>query len=276
MKNFQIIISELLHVFGALYFLVEVTDYFGGNDTSLKIKSYWWLFLVLGLVISFIRLKPKKRFLFKLNDRDITIEFVIGDVFKQPGPIIVGSNTRFIASSDVISPSSIQGIFSKKYFSNPRTISDQIKSQIGDGLQPLGTTVAVRSSNKTGYFCAIADVNERGVAKSSFENIRVSLAELWNYLSSNAEKDVLNIPILGSGFSRVSASREELAKEIIRSFIASTSDHTFCDGIRLVVRKDDIKKYNINVEQLVEFIKYSCLYSIVPPASGVLVGTAET
>jgi len=276
MQYFKIIASEFLHVFGALWLVVEATSFFISNEASMKVRSFWWLFLALGFLISASRLIPKRQFQFKLNNRDITIELVIGDIFKQKGPIIVGSNTAFVTSNEIIAPSSIQGLFSSKYFANVRAITDQIKSQVGEGTQPLGTTVAVRSSEKTGYFCAVAEVNDARVAKSNIENIRVSLAELWNYLSSNAEKEILNIPIIGSGFSRVSASREELAKEIIRSFIASTSDHTFCDGIRLVVHPHDIKKYNINIERLVKFIEYSCIYSIIPPGLGGAVGTAES
>jgi hypothetical protein len=276
MKYIKEIFLNLLRAFGVLWLVVEIASFFN-NELAIAIKSYWWMFLLLGLgypVYHF--LFPKRRFKFKINNKDITIELVIGDIFKEQGPIIIGSNTRFVISSDIISSSSIQGLFSDKYFADREEINKQIKLQIKDEVSsPFGTTITIKSTERTGYFCAIADINQNGVARSNVENIRVSLAGLWSYLSSNAEKDILNIPILGSGFSRVSTPREDLVKEIIRSFIASTSDHTFCDGIRLVIYKKDIKKYDINVDQLVDFIKYSCIYSIVPAVSKKLVGTAE-
>ena len=276
MKYFKIIASELLHVFGALWLIVEAVSFFMNEQAAEKVKSYWWLFLVVGIVISVIRLIPKRRFNFKLTGRDIIIELVIGDIFKEKGPVIVGSNTDFITSNDIISPNSVQGLFTSKYFTDRRVIDEQIKSQVGDGPHPIGTTVTIRASNKIAYFVAIAEMNDAGVAKSNLENIRLALGELWNYLSSKGEKDILNVPILGSGYSRVSSPREMLAKEIIKSFVASTIDHTFCDGLRLVIHKKDISKYNMDIENLIQFIEYTCKHSLIGIGSAEsMIGTAE-
>ena len=276
MKYFRIIASELLHVFGALWIIVEAVSFFMNQQAAGKVKSYWWIFLIAGIVISVIRLIPRKRYHFKLEGRDIIIELVIGDIFKEQGPVIVGSNTDFITSSDIISHNSIQGLFTSKYFTDRRVIDQQIKSQVGDGSHPIGTTVTIRASNKIAYFVAIAEINDAGVAKSNIENIRLALGELWNHLSSKGEKDILNVPILGSGYSRVSSPREILAKEIIKSFVASTSDHTFCDGLRLVIHKKDISNYNMDVDNLIQFIEYTCKYSLAGIGSTEsLIGTAE-
>ena len=107
------------------------------------------------------------------------------------------------------------------------------------------------------------------------ENIRISLAGLWSYLSSNAEKDTFNIPLLGSGFSRVPATRGDLFAEIVRSFIASTSQSTYCDGLRIVVYSKDINKFGIDINEMVKFLDYSCQYQISDPSSEVA-GTPET
>ncbi len=274
MKFLKITTSEFLHVFGLLWLIVEATSYFATEEAANSIKSYWWVFLLAGIVIVIFRLIPKKRFSFKLDGKDITMELVSGDIFKQKGPIVVGSNTTFVTAPEVISERSIQGIFTNKYYTNHRALRDAIQGQLTGDRQEFGTTVTVRANKRTGYFCALADVNENGVAQSNIENIRVSLAELWNYLGSNGEKDVLNVPILGSGFSRVSATREELFQEIVKSFIASTSEHTFCDGLRIVVHPNDVKKNNIDLLGLANFLEYSCKYSLVESTT-IGQGTAE-
>jgi hypothetical protein len=274
MKFLKITISEFLHVFGLLWLIVEATSFFATEEAASSIKSYWWAFLIGGVAIVIFRLVPTKRFSFKLDGKDITIELVSGDIFKQKGPIVVGSNTTFVTNPEVISERSIQGIFTKKYFTNHQALNDTIRGQITSDRQKFGTTVTVRANKRTGYFCALADVNENGVAQSNIENIRVSLAELWNYLGSNGEKDILNVPILGSGFSRVSATREELFQEIVKSFIASTSEHTFCDGLRIVVRPSDLRKNDIDLLELASFLKYSCKYSLVESTT-IGQGTAE-
>lgn len=263
MKLFKVAISEFLHVFGLLWLVVEATSFFATEEAANQAKSFWWVFLLIGLGLCVYRLVPQKRFSYKLDGKDITIELVSGDLFREKGPIIIGSNTGFITSPEIISSKSIQGTFTTKYFSNHQALRDQIQGQINEDSQDYGKTVTVRANKRIGYFCALAEVNENGVAKSSLENIRVSLAELWNYLSTNGEKDVINVPILGSGFSRVSATREELFREIVKSFIASTSEHTFCDGLRIVIHPDDIKKNGIDLAELASFLEYSCKYSLI-------------
>ena len=146
MKFLKITISEFLHVFGLLWLLVEATSYFVTEEAANSIKSYWWAFLLLGIAIVIFRLIPKKRFGFKLDGKDITIELVSGDIFKQKGPIVVGSNTTFVTSPEVISERSIQGIFTNKYFTNHQALKDVIRGQITEGRQEFGTTVTVRAN----------------------------------------------------------------------------------------------------------------------------------
>lgn len=269
MKSIKIIGSELLHIFGVLWLLVEATSYFVNEKTSIEIKSFWWVFLIIGFIIAIIRLIPKRRFSFIVDDRDITVELVIGDIFKEKGTIVVGSNTGFITNSEIISSKSIQGVFCSKYFPSIQPVNDQITSQIQSTPCEFGTTVTVRGSSKTGYFCVIAEVNASGIAKSNIENLRVSLVGLWSYLSENAEKDIINLPILGSGFSRITARREELVKELLLSFFAAISQNTFCDGIRVVINPSDIKTFNIDVNELARYFEYSCKYSLIEQTSTV-------
>jgi len=271
----KIAVSEILHIFGFLWIIIEATTFFITENTANSIKSYWWFFLLFGIVISIARLIPKRKFSFKLDGKDITIELVSGDIFKQEGPIIVGSNTAFLTNPEIISDRSIQGIFTNKYFRNHQDLNDVIRGKTNNERQESGTTLTVRANDRIGYFCAIAEVNENGVAKSNIENIRVSLAQLWNYFGLNGEKGILNIPILGSGFSRVSETRETLFREIVKSFIAATAEHTFCDTLRIVICRDDITKNKIDFLELAKFLEFSCRYSLVESKT-IGKGTAET
>ena len=163
----------------------------------------------------------------------------------------------------------MQGLFSSKYvteYLGRADLKQLIQDQVGNGVHQYGTTVTIKTPARTGYFCALADINSSGVAQSSIENIRVALSGLWDYLGKNGEKEIINTPILGSGFSRVSASREKLCKEIIRSFIASTTQYTFCDGLRIVIHPKDIKDNKIDLGELAKFLEYSCKYSLVESA----------
>lgn len=47
-------------------------------------------------------------------------------------------------------------------------------------------------------------------------------------------KEEVLIPVLGTGFSGVRASREEIIHEIIYPFLAACSERTFCDKLAIV------------------------------------------
>ena len=255
--------SQIFHVLGLFWLIVEPGVFVIGADNAVVIRRYWWLILIIGVAIAMHRLRPTRKHSFKVSNRDTNVELVIGDIFKQDGDIVVGSNTSFVTSPDVISDKSIQGGFSSKYFNGVGAINDQIRGQIrAVGDHPFGTTVSVRTKERVGYFCAIATINESGIANSSIENLRIALGALWSYIADNAEKDTLNVPILGSGFSRIGLPREELFRQIVRSFMAAISDRTFCDTLRIVVHPADVKMHSIDVDGMARFLDHECRYSI--------------
>ncbi|ASG65770.1 hypothetical protein CEW91_06270 [Idiomarina piscisalsi] len=275
MEKIKTIISTILSVFGALWLVVQIIEYFVGKQSAEKMQSLWWAFLFVGITICICKLWPKKRFSYLVDGRDISVELVIGDIFKEKGPIIVGSNTALETSQEVISNTSVQGLFSSRYFSDIRAINDQIIAQQPSRPVEFGTTVTVRGNGRTAYFCAIAEMNSSGVAKSSMENLRTSLGVLWVYLSENGEKSVLNVPVLGSGFSRISEPREEIVQEIALSFLAAINDSSFCDGIRIVIHPKDVKKYGLKVDKITKFLEHHCQY--VPKKPSIQnVGSAES
>jgi hypothetical protein len=266
-KYFKIILSELLHVFGALWLSVNILSFYGNVDLSIKIKSLWWVFLLIGIIIIIIRLVPKKKFKFPISERDCRVEVVIGDLFKQEGSIIAGTNTSFEVDPQIISPKSIQGQFCEKYYKDTTALKSLINSKFTSFPVDFGTTLKIKGTGKTGYFCALAKLNSSNVAISNFQNLQISLGGLWDYLSSNSEKETINIPIIGSGFSRLKEKREVIAKEIIRSFIASISDNCFCDCLRIIISPSDIKSHTFDIEEFLKFVGYATQFASLKPIS---------
>ena len=263
-KIFKIIISEILHAFGILWLLIEISSFFN-EPLSKAIKPFWWIFLIIGIVIIIIRLLPRKKFTFHISGRDCRIEVVLGDIFKQEGSMVVGSNTTFEVDPSIISLESIQGQFCERYYKDTGALKRSIEMQCPNLPVEFGTTIKVKGTGKTGYFCAIAELNQSNVAESNFENLRKSLGVLWNYISSHGEKGTINIPIIGSGFSRISEKREVIIKEIFSSFIAGITDHSFCDCLRIVIYPNDIKKHTFNLEEFLEFVRYKAKFALLKP-----------
>lgn len=278
-------VGVALEVYGALWFLTKVVEAFDERAAT-TIHSYWWTFVLAGIGLCLYRfwpiIWPRRRYTFKVANRDVSVEIVIGDIFHEDGDLIVGANTELQVSSNVINPSSIQGTFTARYVDNVEDLKAQIDEQLGNKPMPYGTTVTVRgfrrtrkwyrlkrsTEDKIAYFCAIAELNRDGVAGTRMEKLRLALGELWNYIAKSGEKGTLNVPLLGTGFGRIGETRQVVAKEIIASFLAALSESTFCDRLRVVIHKSDIEKYSIDVAELVGFAEYNCKYAIALASEG--------
>jgi hypothetical protein len=62
--------------------------------------------------------------------------------------------------------------------------------------------------------------------------------------------------ILGSGFCRIDASREDLFREILLSFLAASRDAKFCKSLTIVLYFRDVAEMNINLEAINDFTKF--------------------
>jgi len=284
-------LSSLLNAFGILWLLIQLTDFFLPNASNF-LQNLWYVFLIIGLVVVSIRCRPTLSVCEKLKDRDITIEIAIGDLFSRQGDIIVGTNTTFDTkiSRELISEHSVQGQFSKKYYGiNSSQLDKEIDAElhgipfttlqgarVGKNKQyPLGTVVKLTPKECVGYFVAIADINEHGVAKGTFDDLKNCLAKLWVFIGNKGLKGDLIIPVLGSGFTRISTSRQSIIQEIIKSFIAACSEKIFCDKLIIIISENDASKNHIQIESLGNYLKQLCEYTEFcthsTPASGTAV-----
>ena len=271
-------ITDVLGAFGALWLLVEITAFFFQGTTGPNwLREHWWLFAAAGLGIAAVRCWPKTSVLYNLNGRDVSVEIAVGDVFSFSGALVVGSNTTFDTrtSPTLIAANSVQGMFTRKYYSDEAQLDKELAAGL-NGIQsellagqrqgkaqryPIGTTVRLNPKGRTAYFVAIADINEHGVAESSFESLRVSLAELWVHVGSRGLKEPLVMPVIGTGFSRLTETRAEVVREIVRSFVAACSERVFVDRLTIVLSPTDMTKHRLSLDELGEFLKHICVYT---------------
>ena len=126
---------------------------------------------------------------------------------------------------------------------------------------PIGTVIQLERSERLFYLVANTHINNDGVASTTIENLRESLAELWYYISEKGSKGDIVIPLLGTGKARLSHKREDIFLEIIRSFIASCSSGTYCDKLIVAIYPPDVAKHRIDLNYLQGFLEYSCKYA---------------
>lgn len=281
-------LSALLSSLGALYTVLKCVDYFHLAQQS-EVQKYWWLFLAAGVVGAIWICRPKLRVSYKLKDRDIGIEIAIGDLFSFRGAIVVGTNSTFdtLISKKLIATKSVQGQFTKKYYKDVGLLDDELCAGL-NGIEheelhdqrsgkkkryPLGTVVRLNPNNQTGYFLAIADINEHGVATGTFEDLKQALGQLWVFIGQRGMKEPLVMPVLGSGFMRLKESRQVIIQEIIKSYIAACSEKTFCDKLTIVLGANDARKHQVDFVALCDYLHHFCIYTGFASNTGDRVGT---
>ena len=274
--NTRLLFSSIFGAFGVLWLITEIFSYFFSTSDKF-FKSHWYLFVVIGVFWGLQKSRPKLKISHCLMNRDVIIEMCISDIFKQKGSFIIGSNTTFETDIDSgsISPDSIQGQFTKKYYDKidhlDKDISDELKNEkyqlLQDGRKgkvkkyPLGTVVKIRSKNQTAYFLAIAELNKYGNASGSFEDLKTALSSLWDFIASRGDLESLIVPILGSGFTRLQNKRDEIIREIIQSFIAANSEKKFTNKLTIVIFPKDCCEYKLNLQKLNKYLEHLCEYT---------------
>lgn len=254
------------------------------------LNTHWHWALFAGIVFTAWSCWPKLRFSEKLDHRDVTIEIVIADIFSLPGAIVVGTNTTFDTriATNCISRKSIQGTFTHKYYSDEAQLDIALDAGLSEKQftslpgkrvgkahrYPTGTVVKLSPAGRTAYFAAIADMNEHGNASCTFDSLKDSLGVLWEFIGQRGQKvEPVLIPVLGSGHGRLKQTREEIVREIIKSFVAACSAQNFCDKLTIVLHDNDVREHNIPVEALAEYLRHVCKYTEFAPANGENVGS---
>ena len=229
--------ASLLQAVGVLWLVVEITAFFA-QPFSTAAQGYWWVFLLAGSVIGIYRAVPRLHVAASVPGTDCKISVRVCDITAlRDVALIVGSNTTFDTSIDdgTISGASIQGVVTRRLADSIELLDREIchslegtsGTPIPDGEKPygkqlrydVGTVATVQLKGVRLYFLALATLNAHKVAHATRQDVQDSLPRLWEYIRTHGGLDGLACPILGSGFSRLDATREELLREIIRSFI---------------------------------------------------------
>jgi hypothetical protein len=113
--------GSLLTALGALWLLTELLVFFELAPNAVTwLKAHWWLFAVGGVAWAFWENRPRHSVSCALKNRDVRIEVRVEDMFSGNSSLIVGCNTSFDTdmANGIISEKSIQGQFTKRFYSN--------------------------------------------------------------------------------------------------------------------------------------------------------------
>ena len=271
-----------LGIFGAIWLVIEPLSVFwppglewvpGGGPTILS--TSFGVALLSAILCFWCKSKALLSVTHGLYGTDVSIEIRVGDILKMEGALIISTNTTFdtdmsfnsnISDSHLISPESLQGQFTKKYYNSREALLDieikealenvkfiTVDNPIGKTKRyEIGTTVKVHPKNLPDpvYLLAIANIDQKGRASSTPENVLRSLTKLWQFISAQGGYGNLVIPVLGTGRARVQVKIEQMVMEIIKSFIAACSEEKFCKKLTVVIFERDYIDNSIDLVEL--------------------------
>ena len=285
-------LSAFFSVLGKIWLLILITSYLMPEvQVLLKSEVTRWSIFVIVIVLTLIERRPEVSIKEKIDGYDVFINIKVGDVIEANQSCVISTNTIFQTDMSIISPKSVQGQFTLKYYDHDTHLDGEINQvlksanyQVVSELQsrgqtlkkyPVGTVVKVTPRNRTFYLLAVANMNPQGNAASDFNMISDALNRLWQYLgeAGDYEQELL-IPVLGTGRSRLTTTREEIIQEIINSFIAATTQKRVCDTLSIVIHSSDFYRFNLEMEDLKHFLIAQCRYARIKRSPGG--GTGES
>lgn len=256
-------VKSVFAIFGGIYLVVEVLDFFRVYTRSEYGSWAFIAFLVLSVLIAVVVKRPTKSVSVQLPTGDGAIEVRIADIFDASGAVLVSTNTAFEAdvAGGKIATDSLQGQFTARYFTGNQSeligrIGDELKKVGGQAPYPIGTTIPITTHGKTFYFTAMAKLSESGNASTTIPEVKKALDSLWSYVRESGELQELAIPVIGTGRGRLHTSRRKVIGVIVESYVKAAATAKITDKLVVVVRPSDAEKFSVNLYDIKDYIKY--------------------
>jgi hypothetical protein len=267
LRSYKSIIADFVTGIGLFWLFVEMASYSTNAKIDTITKSIW-LFSIVSiaiLVIALIKNKPKTAFSYQLRDKDNFIEIRVGDAFKNKGSLVIPFNNYFDVSlgGNVKKAKSLQNKLITEYYSGKEDhLATDISKRIDSTLLPyeIGTTIEVEQNEKLFYLLVNSRKKENNRVESSVDDFLLSLSKLWIYIAlESGRNSVVTIPLISTNHGRITnINRATAIKEIIESYIDASKSLNVSDKLIISIHPNDLVKGNINLDDIDDFLKFSC------------------
>ena len=259
-------ISSIFGIFGGIYLLVEVLDFFNIFTRDRYGSFAFLIFILVSIVVSIAIRRPIKCISVSLPLNDIIVEVRITDLFEVNGAIVISTNSVFEAdvAGGKIALDSLQGQFTSRYFTGNQSelilkISEKTRTLKSIPPYPMGTTIQISTHGKVFYFTVMADLNEQGTASTTPEKIKDSLDGLWNYVRESGELQDLVISVIGTGRGRLKIPRKKMICLIAESFMKSSNQGKFAERLIIAIRPEDAQKFGVNLYDIKDSLAHTLI-----------------
>lgn len=260
-------------IFGVIWLFLEPAGLFLPE----WFKWGWWGYgglISLSLLIAIALSLPRFSVSRSLSSPNTTIEIKIGDLFDEPGHLVIGANDVFDTElGEVIKPSSVQGQFLSRVYNGDQR---RLDAEIDIALEPLkadkkkeqnkkkgklwrypiGTTLVLGSPDRRFFLNAYGCMENNLRVKSTADDIWHSLSSLWEQVRLKGHGLEVAIPIIGSDLARTNLARMTLTMLIVISFIAASKKDFVTKKLTVVIYPKDFN--SVDLYTLEDFLDSTC------------------
>ena len=119
--------------------------------------------------------------------------------------------------------------------------------------------------------------------ESTPDDFLLSLTKLWEYIATESGRnDVVTIPLINTNHGRITnLNRATAIREIIQSYIETSKRFNIADKLIISIQPDDLNKGNINLDEMDEYLRFSCkhyrmtMFSPIPEGKEISASTVE-
>lgn len=254
---------QYFELLGKIGTILGIASIFVSIQDSCKIFYGFiiFIFLIILLVLIILKANYKSRLVLIINSKKVNIYF--GDIFETNGLKLIPFNEYFDTLVDdlIISKKSLNGKFIEKFYSDVTQLdsyisealklkSHELNSNRSKGKKEkyaLGTTIEIEHEYLLSAFTHFDERNRAFLDKGEYLQY---LNNMWDEVNVIYASRNINIPLIGSGITRVGASMtlQDYLEQILFSIKFSNikMDHTSCINIILNESiKDEINLFNI-------------------------------
>jgi hypothetical protein len=284
LRSYKSIIADFVTGIGLFWLFVEMASYSTDAKIDTITKSIWLFVIVsiLILAIALIKNKPKTVFLYQLRDKDNFIEVRVGDAFKNKGSLVIPFNNCFDVSlgGNVKKAKSLQNKLITEFYSGKEEhLATDISKKIDStrSQYEIGTTIEIEQNEKL-FYLLVNSRKENNRVESSVDDFLLSLSKLWIYIAlESGRNSVVTIPLISTNHGRITnINRATAIKEIIESYIDASKSLNVSDKLIISIHPNDLIKGNINLDDIDDFLKFSCQHYKITTFSDKPEGTAES
>lgn len=263
-------IVKVLAVVGVIWMFMEIMDFLSIYKQDQYSRFALVPILLVAILIVVFTRRPVSKVVYRVPGRDYSVEVKIGDIFAEPGDVVISSNTTFDTNlaSGLIAVDSLQGQLAIRVFQgNTDAIDRQLDDQLrdipssvrndapGKKLEyPIGTVGKVSIPERNYYFVAMSRLNEHGTASSTVRGVEDALDGVWKFVAEKGEFRTLVLPLMGTGRGRLSIPRKKMIERIAQSFADASKEKVFSGKLVVVVRPEDAERFELNLFEVRDYL----------------------